>query len=119
MVFVECHSIKPPDCSVTKLRNYIVIKVITFMSTVRNSFPQSACLVIGNILRQASIQSFFLSVPVPVDLLVCVVQLLGKEVVANKREGLKMAEFEKCAFFKDIIKYHGNNDCYDDDDVEC
>ena len=87
------------------------------MSTVRNSFPQSVCLVIGNILRQASIQSFFLSVPVPVDLLVCVVQLLGKEVVANKREGLKMAEFEKCAFFKDIIKYHGNNDCYDDDDV--
>ena len=87
------------------------------MSTVRNSFPQSVCLVIGNILRQASIQSFFLSVPVPVDLLVCVVQFLGKEVVANKREGLKMAEFEKCAFFKDIIKYHGNNDCYDDDAV--
>ena len=61
----------------------------------------------------------FLSVPVPVDLLVCVVPLLGKVVVANKREGLKMAEFEKCAFFKDIIKYHGNNDCYDDDAVEC
>ena len=54
----------------------------------------------------------------PVDLLVCVVPLLGKVVVANKREGLKMAEFEKCAFFKDIIKYHGNNDCYDDDDVD-
>ena len=39
----------------------------------------------------------FLSVPV--NLLVCVVPLLGKVVVANEREGLKMAEFEKCAFF--------------------
>ena len=86
------------------------------MSTVQNSFPQSVCLVIGNILRLASIQSIFLSVPV--DLLVCVVPLLGKEIVANKRECLKMAEFEKCAFFKDIIKYHGNNDCYDYDDID-
>ena len=98
MVFVECHSIKPSDCSVTKLRNHIVIKVINFMSTVQNSFPQSLCLVIGNILRLASIQSIFLSVPV--DLLVCVVPLLGKEIVANKRECLKTAEIEKCAFLK-------------------
>ena len=33
-----------PDCSVTKLHNHIVIKVIMFMSTVQNSFPQ--CLVL-------------------------------------------------------------------------
>ena len=65
-----------PDCSVTKLRNHIVIKVIMFMSTVQNSFPQ--CLVLWNILRLASIQSSLLGVPVPVDLLPCVVPLAKK-----------------------------------------